>query len=233
MTTKADLYRAQALSMAGHEYQWGEEPIYDLDPDSNPDDGDCSGTAWALWKFAGVSLPRLTAEGFRRRGIKIAAPSMVGADFFCLLRSDGTAHHIGVFIGLGQTFEARGEAYGMVKSTVTAVNSRGAKWYRMPGVNLGSLSVTAAPVIAPLTPPVAWSGNVVSNTWWARSHYDARVFRWQARMRVRGWTIGVDGKYGPQSAAVAHAFQLEKRLTVDGKLGKQTYDAAWTMAVTK
>lgn len=55
---------------------------------------------------------------------------------------------------------------------------------------------------------------------------------WQGKMHARGWPISVDGIYGPQSQKVALAFQKEKRLTQDGLVGKQTWDAAWTAKVT-
>jgi peptidoglycan hydrolase-like protein with peptidoglycan-binding domain len=55
---------------------------------------------------------------------------------------------------------------------------------------------------------------------------------WQARMRQRGWDIRPDGRYGPQTAAVARAFQAEKGLTVDGLVGPATWRAAWEAQVT-
>lgn len=55
---------------------------------------------------------------------------------------------------------------------------------------------------------------------------------WQAQMRRRGWTIDVDGLYGPQTAKVAKAFQREKHLVVDGLIGPATWAAAWTAPVT-
>lgn len=56
----------------------------------------------------------------------------------------------------------------------------------------------------------------------------ADVRRWQQRMRDRGWRIAVDGDYGPDSAAVAIAFQREKGLHADGVVGPDTWRAAWT-----
>jgi hypothetical protein len=61
-------------------------------------------------------------------------------------------------------------------------------------------------------------------------HPDVRD--WQAKMRSRGWSIGVDGAYGPESERVCRAFQSEKRLGVDGKVGPQTWSATWTAPVT-
>lgn len=55
---------------------------------------------------------------------------------------------------------------------------------------------------------------------------------WQKRMAARGWTIDADGRYGEQTEAVARAFQAEKGLTVDGRIGRQTWRAAWLEVTT-
>lgn len=56
--------------------------------------------------------------------------------------------------------------------------------------------------------------------------------RWQQRMRERGWRITVDGWYGPASERVCRQFQTEKGLSVDGRVGPQTWAGAWTAPVT-
>lgn len=58
--------------------------------------------------------------------------------------------------------------------------------------------------------------------------------RWQQRMKDRGWVgIGTpDGLYGPKTEKVARQFQAEKGLVVDGLIGKQTWNAAWTAPIT-
>jgi hypothetical protein len=63
------------------------------------------------------------------------------------------------------------------------------------------------------------------------------VETWQQRMKQRGWTIGVDGKYGPQSAAVCRAFQQDSTthswpLVVDGIVGPKTWTATWLRPVS-
>lgn len=57
--------------------------------------------------------------------------------------------------------------------------------------------------------------------------YDPNVKAWQARMRERGWKIDVDGYYGPKSERVARQFQEEKRLSVDGIVGPETWKASF------
>lgn len=65
------------------------------------------------------------------------------------------------------------------------------------------------------------------------SSTDASAVRtWQSQMKTRGWSIGVDGQYGPQSESTCRSFQAEKGLGVDGLTGPQTWQAAWTAPVT-
>lgn len=59
------------------------------------------------------------------------------------------------------------------------------------------------------------------------------VQTWQAQMAARGWELGVDGQYGPQSQGICIAFQTEKGLMpVDGIVGPDTWAAAWTAPIT-
>jgi peptidoglycan hydrolase-like protein with peptidoglycan-binding domain len=58
------------------------------------------------------------------------------------------------------------------------------------------------------------------------------VLRWQAQMAGRRWTIAADGRFGDQSDQVCRAFQRQKGLTVDGKVGPDTWAKSWTAPVT-
>lgn len=58
------------------------------------------------------------------------------------------------------------------------------------------------------------------------------VRTWQQQMANRGWSIGVDGMFGPSSSSIASQFQQEKGLNVDGLVGPQTWSASWTSPVT-
>lgn len=51
-------------------------------------------------------------------------------------------------------------------------------------------------------------------------------------MKNRGWSISVDGIYGPASASTCRKFQQEKGLSVDGIVGPQTWAAIWNAPVT-
>lgn len=66
--------------------------------------------------------------------------------------------------------------------------------------------------------------------YWSQDRPGIRL--WQQQMKQRGWRIGVDGRFGPQSRRVAIQFQKEKGLRVDGGVGAETWRAAWESPVT-
>jgi hypothetical protein len=66
------------------------------------------------------------------------------------------------------------------------------------------------------------------------STFSATTRAWQQQMRSRGWTIAVDGYFGPQSSSVATRFAAEKDLhhTAAGTVDAAVFKAAWTAAIT-
>ncbi|GAB3509107.1 peptidoglycan recognition protein family protein [Amycolatopsis cihanbeyliensis] len=58
--------------------------------------------------------------------------------------------------------------------------------------------------------------------------YHRSVTVWQRRMRELGWSLTVDGAYGPGSKSACTAFQRERGLGVDGIVGQNTWDACWS-----
>lgn len=54
----------------------------------------------------------------------------------------------------------------------------------------------------------------------------------QAKLRDRGWNINVDGDFGPQTDKIVRQFQKEKRLAVDGLVGRNTWKSIFTSPVT-
>jgi peptidoglycan hydrolase-like protein with peptidoglycan-binding domain len=103
-----------------------------------------------------------------------------------------------------------------------------------------AISAAYAPVAPtrPVLPPPShaasgapvWPGRYLVMVNPLMSGGDVRT--WQQRMSERGWKIGVDGFYGKESFSICKTFQSEKNLTVDGVVGRQTWNAAWTTAVT-
>lgn len=85
-----------------------------------------------------------------------------------------------------------------------------------------------SPVPAPApTPNHPWPGQYVS-----RGSSGDIVRTIQARLAQRGWTIGVDGDFGPQTDRVIRQFQAEKNLGVDGVVGPKTWAALWNAPIT-
>ncbi len=80
----------------------------------------------------------------------------------------------------------------------------------------------------PVQPP-PWPGTYLH---WPPPTRGDEVRRWQRQMADRGWSIIVDGAYGPQSSDVCKRFQRDKGLPVDGVVGPNTWDAAWAAPVT-
>lgn len=62
--------------------------------------------------------------------------------------------------------------------------------------------------------------------------YREDLIDWQTQMQARGWIIEPDGLYGTSTGDVAEAFQEEKGLKVDRKIGAETWDMAWEAPVT-
>lgn len=84
------------------------------------------------------------------------------------------------------------------------------------------------PAVPATAPP--WPGRVLIEAD-PEMHGDD-VLAWQRQMQKRGWPITVDAFYGNASAGIAEAFQTEKGLVVDRKVGEKTWMAAWSAPVT-
>jgi peptidoglycan hydrolase-like protein with peptidoglycan-binding domain len=52
----------------------------------------------------------------------------------------------------------------------------------------------------------------------------ADVLAWQSRMQERGFTLGVDGLYGPESKRVCKTFQQQQAIQADGIVGPITWE---------
>jgi hypothetical protein len=95
------------------------------------------------------------------------------------------------------------------------------------------------PRAAPAAPPPKTPGGVklIPPPWpkgitWFGARNDAPVYatvrKWEARMRQRGWNIKVDGRLTERDGDILAAFQKEKGLKADRRLGPASFRAAWT-----
>lgn len=111
--------------------------------------------------------------------------------------------------------------------------------YRGTPAQLAALLGAPAPVLAPQASAPRWDGRtLIYHGAGAKPTAGADVRAWQTHMRLRGWTIAVDGIYGAQSAGVCRAFQIDSNahgwpLDVDAKVGQHTWDATWSRPVSR
>jgi hypothetical protein len=81
-----------------------------------------------------------------------------------------------------------------------------------------------------VTAPPRFDGHVLSVQ--DQGTYRIAVKHWQRRMAARGWSIAVDGHFGPQSARVAAAFARQFDVTTGpGTVDQQLWDRAWSAPV--
>jgi peptidoglycan hydrolase-like protein with peptidoglycan-binding domain len=59
-----------------------------------------------------------------------------------------------------------------------------------------------------------------------------KIKEWEHQMVHRGWHMREDGKFDKNEDALTRKFQREKGLADDGKVGPDTWKAAWTAPVT-
>ena len=77
----------------------------------------------------------------------------------------------------------------------------------------------AIPGIGPAHPP--FPGTVL------RGSKGAVVTQVQRRLRAHGFTVSIDGRFGPQTDRALRAFQGKRGLEVDGRAGPRTWAALW------
>lgn len=65
-----------------------------------------------------------------------------------------------------------------------------------------------------------------------RGSSGAQVLLVQQRLKARGWSIALDGKFGPTTERTVEQFQRNKKLKVDGIVGPATWAALWALPVT-
>ena len=113
------------------------------------------------------------------------------------------------------------------RSRVRASRSRRAQ---TPAAAPAASRARAVVALAAVAPP-AFDGRVMTAA--DRDVYRLSTERWQRRMAARGWDIAVDGRFGPQSAAVAQRFAAQKGLqpAAAASVDREVWDGAWTLSV--
>lgn len=95
---------------------------------------------------------------------------------------------------------------------------------RLRPIGLRDMEAHPAPPPPPPAPPEegpGWPGRFMRR---GMGGDDVRAF--QQRLKDRGWRIGVDGDFGPETDRVTRQFQADKSLEQDGVVGPATWGTA-------
>jgi N-acetylmuramoyl-L-alanine amidase len=168
-----------------------------LNDNANPAEADAYTGAWRI--------------DSKNRGTRIPvnkAAAIPGAFVLRFPPGPGRMGHIAICDGTGRTFEAKSHREGVVHDQVG-----GRRWDT--GVILPGVTYEEGGVL-----PVSGPGRVVRRG----IANDPEVVRnIQRRLDVEGIDSGgVDGIYGPKTAAAVAAFQRLRGLVVDGEVGPET-----------
>lgn len=132
-------------------------------------------------------------------------------------------HHVGVYIGNGEVIEARGHAYGVVKTKLKA--RRWTSWGKCPYISYGSTSTTEKPKTETITKKGATTVNIellVLRKGENRGNEQIKTL--QRLLKSLGYyKMDVDGAFGNGTKTAVEAFQKARKLDVDGICGKDTW----------
>ena len=145
--------------------------------------------------------------------ISVAEAAATRGAFLLRAPEGGAVGHVVICAGEGKTVEAHSTKRGVIEGT-----TEGRRWNTgvlIPGI---TVKVTDAPEV-PKRPSLVlrvktplMTGELVKDV--------------QRRLKELGFHAGpVDGVYGPQTAAAVQAFQLDRKLLVDGEVGAGTAKA--------
>ena len=115
-----------------------------------------------------------------------------------------------MFVG-GKIIEAKGRAYGVVSSSLTS------SWDKFGRLKVFKDEVPKAYVLT----------RVLKKGMGSKSDPDADVKQLQTRLKELGYPFpdykgGIDGIFGSWTDKIVRQFQTDKRISADGKVGKQT-----------
>ena len=155
-----------------------------------------------------VNVPMLYARCSRRGGIT-AMPDRPGVCVFM-----GDMSHVGVYIGGGEVIEARGHAYGVVR---TKLAGRGWRYWGMPDwIEYDTAEGTDSPA---KEETVMVEARILS-----RGSGGSAVRKLQILLEGLGYVCGgADGDFGGKTDDAVKAFQGDNGLAKDGVVGAQTW----------
>lgn len=129
------------------------------------------------------------------------------------VRYDG---HVGVYVGGGYVVEARGFAYGCVKTRLK--DRKWTHWYQLPFIDYGAGDILPSP----------GDDYALGSRLLKRGMRGSDVKTLQELLMQLGYKLpkyGADGDYGQETEQAVVAFQKAHRLAADGIYGAQTHKA--------
>jgi hypothetical protein len=179
----------------------------------------------------GFARTKLGAEWFQSQGKWTTTPDRGHVVFFDMGTQVEGIDHVGIVVSVnadgsintieGNTSQAGSRTGCCVKTKErrSAIVGYGIPAYKTTGGNGGNGGGEFP----------GWPGRLLKHP---PPTVGGDVSTWQRRMKERGWRIEVDGIYDEPDDPICRLFQEEKGLRVDGKVGRNTWNAAWTAPVT-
>lgn len=204
MRQQAQQYPMYAETIERYGPRWLGKPCYD-----------CAQLTRAAARAAGISMPSGSTSQWRnaslwtQKGRIAAMPDEAGLFVFTL--RDGIASHTAVTLGAGETVDARGHAYGVVRRRISDASYT--HWAR--------LAVEYDAPVETINPPAAAEK--------AKIRSGARgedVVLLQQFLLDHGYDLGrsgVDGRFGSMTRTALIRFQRDFALQTDGIAGPSTW----------
>lgn len=239
MSSKRDAMTAKAISLIGCGYIYGatgwictqqhieqqakQYPMYaDLILKYGPKwmgkpCYDCAQLTRTVAKEAGVTMPSGASSQWRATGIwkeKGTIDTLPNeAGLFVFTMKNGSMSHTAVTIGNGETVDARGHAYGVVRRSLTGASYT--HWARL-AIDYDAPATDSNPDIGTTTRPTLRQGSSGDD-----------VLALQKQLLALGYNLGsagADGKYGAATKAAVMSLQSEYALAADGIVGPATWE---------
>ena len=187
---------------------------------------DCSGLfSWAFKQLGGYMYhgsntmwrKYMTQKGALKNGNRTDGNHLLPGSAVFRKRGDDY-YHVGLYIGNGEVIEAKGTAYGVVKTKISTWHA----WGEMKGVDYGN----AAPNVSDTTGETV-TGNPTDKPRTLRYTQpymrgnDVKMI--QERLNALGFKCGAtDGIFGKKTQSGVKALQAAHGLVVDGIVGVKT-----------
>ena len=192
---------------------------------------DCSGLfSWAFKQLGGTMYhgsntmwrKYMTSKGELKNGKRTDGMELLPGTAVFKNRGDDY-YHVGLYIGNGEVIEAKGTAYGVVKSKISAWHA----WGEMKGVDYRN----AAPDVPDTTDEKAEKSvkpaDKPRNLRYTQPYIRGEdVKELQESLNALGFNCGnADGIFGKKTQAGVKSFQAAHGLTVDGIVGIKTRES--------